>query len=414
MAPPVVVVMAGNGITRTRTERKLYMEASKICAATLAICLGGLLSSTTAAADNRVSRSNGVTTLTLTNPGMPDIGKATAMPLPAATNGPVVSLSPTPIAWPGAPGVSTGNAGTGVETPVFVGLSPADGAEVAPQEYGVPGPYTFAIPYTTARADAKGTTTSKFYPFRAAGKLYFTDPQSGYNYVCSASLIKPGVVVTAAHCVASFGENRFYTNWRFIPAYKSGTAPYGTWAVAQASVVTSYLDGTDTCSAAGVVCQNDVAVLVLQPQTDAAGASYYAGKNTGWLAYGVNGFGFTGNNTQVTQLGYPVALDSGAIMERTDSMGLVDTSSVNNTIIGSLQTGGSSGGPWVANLGVKPVLSGITFGTDSRANTVVGVTSWGFTYSGYKIQGASPFTSSNISVLVDLSCSSVPAACAKP
>ena len=40
--------------------------------------------------------------------------------------------------------------------------------------------------------------------------------------------------------------------------------------------------------------------------------------------------------------------------------------SPSNTVIGSLQTGGSSGGPWVVNLGVTPSLNGATYAGTNR------------------------------------------------
>jgi len=45
--------------------------------------------------------------------------------------------------------------------------------------------------------------------------------------VAPSNGIKRGVVVTAAHCIADFGKKQFYTNWRFVPGYRNGTAPFG-------------------------------------------------------------------------------------------------------------------------------------------------------------------------------------------
>ena len=98
-------------------------------------------------------------------------------------------------------------------------------------------------------------------------------------------------------------------------------------------------------------------------------------------------------------------------MERNDSQGFVSTSLSNNTIIGSLMTGGSSGGPWLVNLGNPPSLSGISFGSAASHNVVVGITSWGYTDTSIKQQGASPFTSNNIVSLVNTACTASPAAC---
>ena len=63
----------------------------------------------------------------------------------------------------------------------------------------------------------------------------------------------------------------------------------------------------------------------------------------------------------------------------------------------------------VVNLGRAAALSGVTFGTGSTFNTVVGVTSWDT--DAIKEQGAGPFTFNKISVLVNLACTAYPANC---
>jgi len=73
--------------------------------------------------------------------------------------------------------------------------------------------------------------------------------------------------------------------------------------------------------------------------------------------------------------------------------------------------GGSSGGPWLENFGIRPTLTGTGNGTAPLSNVVVGVTSWGYTNNAVKQQGASPFTSNNIVSLVNSACGSRPAAC---
>ncbi len=303
----------------------------------------------------------------------------------------------------GEAGVSEGQKGNGKTNPVTVGESQASSigaSDVTPQEFG-----TNNHPFSTARADfSYGTNTT--YPFRASGKLFFNIGSS--TYVCSASLIKRGVVVTAAHCVANFGQSQFYTNWQFIPGYRNGVAPYAVWTVRSATVLTSYFNGTDSCAVSGIVCQDDVAVLLLN--TSATGT--YPGTSTGWYGYGWNGYGFTGGGlTQITQIGYPVCLDNGLLMEKNDSYGYKSASNSNNTVIGTLMCGGSSGGPWLVNFGYRPTLTGTVAGTASAPNTVVGVTSWGYTSTSPKESGASPFLSTNIVPLVNTACSIAAGAC---
>ena len=120
-----------------------------------------------------------------------------------------------------------------------------------------------------------------------------------------------------------------------------------------------YLEGTDPCAQARVICQDDAAIITLNPINS---AGTYVGALTGWLGFAYDGYGYSGGLTQVAQLGYPVALDGGLLMERTDSLGIIDGNCSNNTIIGSLMTDGSSGGPWVLNLALPPSLAGTAFG----------------------------------------------------
>jgi V8-like Glu-specific endopeptidase len=294
-------------------------------------------------------------------------------------------------------GFAPGGAGSGKLNPVtLIAGSKAlasQAAGVAPQDFG-----TSNHVYTEARTNALGDLTTRYYPFRPTGKLWFNIGAG--TYVCSASLIKPGVIVTAAHCVANFGANQFYSNWQFAAAYDGGVAPYGIATAKQARVMTAYYNGTDSCAQRGVVCQNDVAVIVLNSNV---------GNSAGWYGYGWNGYSYANNQAHITQLGYPQSIDGGSWQERTDSQGYVSGSMSNNTVIGSAMTGGSSGGPWLVNLGVAG--SGQGTGLAPNGNVVVGVTSWGYTAAGIKEQGASPFTSSNIVSLVNAACSAYPGSC---
>lgn len=336
--------------------------------------------------------------------GLPDLGPAGVSASTSMGDGKAqpVQLAPPPPAsrdsQPGVPGAG----------PVGSSAERSSNAQVAPQEFG-----TLNHPFTTARVQLAPLQTTPpqqptvySWPYRAAGKLFFKIGSG--SYVCSASLIRRGLVVTAAHCVSEFGTNTFFTQIKFVPAYQSGAAPFGVWDAQQVFVLTSYLNGTETCAVYGVVCPNDVAVIRLLPKANPT----YPGNSTGWFAYAWGNWGFTPSGTTlVNQLGYPVALDNGVVMQRNDSQGFRDPTSSNNTVIGSLMTGGSSGGPWLNNLGIPPVLNGTTFGTFPNRNVVMGVTSWGYTDPGPKEMGASPFTSGNIVPLVNTACAGANPAC---
>jgi V8-like Glu-specific endopeptidase len=300
---------------------------------------------------------------------------------------------------------SESSLGTGIQSASELGEPNPPSEGRAPTAFG-----TANLPFSTARADLDQDATNTRFPYRAAGKLFFVI--KGRTYICSASLIERGVVVTAAHCVAEFGKKAYHTGWQFVPGYRNGVAPYNAWTAAEASLLTSYYDGSDACAEAGVVCQDDVAVLVLQPQKDANGQPYYAGDRAGWYSYGWDRSGFTPQFiTHVTQIGYPACLDDAAYMERNDSEGAIAANFANNTVIGSLMCGGSSGGPWLINFGVQPKLKGIGFGFAAKPNEVIGVTSWGSTDEAVKWMGASPFLSTNIVPLMDAACKAHPEAC---
>ena len=285
------------------------------------------------------------------------------------------------------------------------GEAAGDAPSVKPFAFGTGSELAIA-PYTTARASATrlgatplvpsavGVTS---YPWRATGKLSFKI--DGEDYVCTASMIKPGLLVTAAHCVFEYGRGSkgWHTNFVFAPAqYANGKPPaYGYWHSLSEFVPTPYINGTDTCLTRGVVCNNDIAVLAMA--RDRAGR--LPGTVVGWYGYGWGGYSsvlsFGGAVlSSITQLGYPVAFDSGLMLERNDGVGALWLSgSLRNTLLGTAFTGGSSGGPWMVNFGTVPEVdtTRASLGISSIANVVVGVTSWGYTTVGANTQGASFF-----------------------
>jgi hypothetical protein len=279
--------------------------------------------------------------------------------------------------------------------------------------YGVNNSYKW--PYTIARVAVTGapfnTTNGALVPvasrpYRFSGKLWMRF--GGSWFVCTASLVKKGVLITAAHCVHNYGQGQagFADEVRWYPAnWAAGGGPWGYYTGHSWRVPAPYVNGTDTCQsgAIGVVCNNDIATVRLVPKNGA-----YAGTTLGgWYGYGWNGYSFIatpifGNArvAQITQIGYPVAIDNGYQMLRGDSFGKfiamtgANGKQLRNTQLGSAMTGGSSGGPWLVNFGTSPVVTGGASlgraGTVAR-NTVVGTTSWGYTSVGINVQGASYF-----------------------
>lgn len=298
--------------------------------------------------------------------------------------------------------------------------SSKDGApSLAPADYGSlcssaglpPG----CVTYSTARV-ANSTVNSSAstaaqpvggMPYVATGKLLIATTTPGvFNAHCSASLVGKGVLVTAAHCVHQYGrgEPGFVKSLRFIPAQNSSTTnagPYGFWDAAAWHIPTVYLNGTDTCSVRGIVCNNDVAVVLLNKNNLGRGRYPVAVPQINRYGYGWDGYGFRSEGStgirrgQITQLGYPGGLDNGRLMQRNDSqaqyLGTGIGSSPLNLVFGSRMDGGSSGGPQLVNFGTVPTSTGARVGVTPKSNIVVSTTSWGYTNSSIKIQGSSAF-----------------------
>jgi len=265
-------------------------------------------------------------------------------------------------------------------------------------------------PFTTKNASAEGGISPvDLYPWRATGKMFMRFGPSVFQ--CTASVIGSNLLVTAAHCVHNFGgkEGGFADSLSFEPARHSSAKPFGTWVGKEWWIPKAYFDGTDICSPTGpgVVCENDLAIVVLEKNNGQSVANL-----TGKYGFKSDDYGYGsifGNKaTQITLLGYPADHYDGLRMVRTDSLGYQD--SPNNVIIGSSQTAGSSGGPWLQNFGVKTSYSG-TQPLNDDDNQVVATTSWGFTSDRIMVQGASRFgknitytIKSNIQSLFDTAC----------
>jgi V8-like Glu-specific endopeptidase len=250
------------------------------------------------------------------------------------------------------------------------------------------------IPYTTTRVQdagsgASGTTRDNYlsttWPYGAIGKLTFSTPQG--NSFCSASVIRRGLVVTAAHCYQDFGSgNGFFTNFKFRPGHYGAVGattnqiqPYGTWKVLTVARPDTWANGTDTGS--GSARNNDLAIFVIKKLD-----GDFIGDVVGYFGYSWNNLGFTSNSdtgnklvAATSTLGYPALMDKGRIMQRADGPTYL------TTVGGSLQmtqgnnfTGGASGGPWILNFsGVDAVLSGGAKLGDQPFMAITGVTSWG-------------------------------------
>ena len=98
-------------------------------------------------------------------------------------------------------------------------------------------------------------------------------------------------------------------------------------------------------------------------------------------------------------------------MIETYSQAFTGDALLDNTIWGSSQDGGSSGGPLIVNLGRRPKLRGKRLGKEANFNRIVGVTSWGYDGSSINELGASRFTRDVMRPLVAAACALTPDPC---
>jgi V8-like Glu-specific endopeptidase len=230
---------------------------------------------------------------------------------------------------------------------------------VEPDDRGEPGNppleigYDYPPPQTTHRVfDVLYGNTSSVFPYKAVGKVFFKGAD-GKNYVCSGSSIGNRAVLTAGHCVAD-GKGHWHTEWVFCPAYKNGVSPYGVWK--QSWVTTSpawFKEGK---------FERDIGFSVVYDQ---------GGKK---LSQKVGYLGFAWDYPRVqhwNMLGYPsVSPFDGKYMYATEaSYSNEDGENLPPTTgIGTDQTPGCSGGPWILKFGPN--------GTQGVENMVNGVNSY--------------------------------------
>jgi len=175
--------------------------------------------------------------------------------------------------------------------------------------------------------------TSKYtiYPYKTVGKVFFTS--GGGNYVCSGSSIGGRAVLTAGHCVAQSGS--WHTNWRFAPAYLNGSTPYGMWTGSWQTTFSSWFYNGSFCRDVGFATVYDQGGLKLSQKVGFLGFAWNQSRNLNW-----------------TMLGYPAAspwdgskmVQTNAAFNRQDNPGGCTPATMG---MGTTQTGGCSGGPWV-------------------------------------------------------------------
>ncbi|GII55199.1 hypothetical protein Pth03_35880 [Planotetraspora thailandica] len=108
-----------------------------------------------------------------------------------------------------------------------------------------------------ARVPASTTSGSRWAAggsvTRTTGRVFLT--MRGVDFVCSASSVRSAnrdVVVTAGHCVKD-GAGPWAENWTFVPGYRDGQEPYGSYSARRMFVAGPWSRGGDDNFDVGMV-----------------------------------------------------------------------------------------------------------------------------------------------------------------
>jgi V8-like Glu-specific endopeptidase len=215
--------------------------------------------------------------------------------------------------------------------------------------------YSYPPPFSVHEVFPLGLYT--WYPWRTVGKVFFTS--GGSNYVCSGSVMGGRAVWTAGHCVYDPDLGTWHTNWSFVPGYRDGLTPFGTWTAFDLVTLVGWVGGD------------------LSYDIGAAAVSDRNGRKISWDT-GYLGFMANAATRQHWNIfGYPAASPFNGQRQWNcqASISRRDTS-LNPASVGAgcNMTGGCSGGPWIVNHDWKRPTQG-------SYNLVNGVVSYGYTGS---------------------------------
>lgn len=265
------------------------------------------------------------------------------------------------------------------DQPGFGSAGDADEADEAPmaEEPAIDQPSysgTSGCHFSSSRLNPR--TIDLKFPYRAVGKLFFTQPGVG-NFVCSGAVLRQRVVLTAGHCVHSGNGavTGWFSNFLFCPAYRGGQSRLGCWSW-------SWVITTGDWYGSGGVVPNAADYAMLEvPDQVVGGVTRRIGDVTGTFGYATSSL----SANHVHMLGYPVGFSSGERMHQV-AAGRCVSGGTNTERYGGDMRGGSSGGPWVQDFGVP--ASGQTVGP-SGPNLIVGVMSYTNNSSDPKYEGSS-------------------------
>ena len=291
--------------------------------------------------------------------------KAKPMKLAIADRSQGTGVANTPISR--GPQVFVEGKGPEVDlVPDYSGPAVSASDRAARTETQVQSEFSYVYPFSTYyNADY-----SKF-PGITMGRLAFT--LDGVDYFCTASVIRPHTLVTARQCIYDVSTNTWATNIIFYPGYNNGRIDTaiggGVWSTVFAEAFVNQGWNYDL----GLIALHDENGTGCAGDSGTSPIEHY----TGYLGYTYNGdysqrqwavFGYPGvtnpQNGNPFNGKWPIRSDAATGHVNDDIGG----DFLNTVEIGSDQTPGANGGPWI--IGYNP--SGkqtVTFGSNNTVGT---------------------------------------------
>ncbi len=233
--------------------------------------------------------------------------------------------------------------------------------------------YAATPPFTSYYINDSATTW-KNYPWIAMGRLFYQIPGLTGTYACSGAVAHGRAVLTAGHCIYTVGRGWSYNMW-FVPAYRNGIYPYGSFAIKNRTVLSQWVSTGNLAYDIGMVAVDD--------------------RNGLKLSQWVGSLGFVWNQP-ATQLfhafGYPSNYASGQyLVTCAASTYERDPLSGPDPIgIGCNMGSGASGGPWL--VAYAPFKGGAT-------NYINGLVSYGYSTKPLEVYG--PYFGDEAKLLYD-------------
>ncbi len=219
--------------------------------------------------------------------------------------------------------------------------------------------YAYPFPYTRYGVESPLYTVA---PYRAIGKIFFRS--GGTNYVCSGASVVGGtrhVVFTAGHCLY---EGGWSSRVVFVPAYRNGVRPYGTFPARNLAVLNGWKDQQDYSYDMGAfdVGKNSSG-KTLRSRVGSLGFAANLPRTTHWNSFGwPAGAPFNGETLQVCQASHA-----------TDDLTTGMYGGPVTQGIGCDMTGGSSGGPWIFRLRRGNYLNSVnSYGYNTQPEAMYG------------------------------------------